>query len=184
MMLIKTSKPTDKLRVLEDKGYILYMVQFSIEAHVDRHFNVQLSLLIFWNDSINTYHIFNYFQLEKLNNLLVDSLIEITPVIKNWESYIELLQQGIHTVEPSEDDHAELIIIDFMLHCIKQVATGRSPRVKNIDDCNMSLKKSDVNYIILIILEFTFFNIFYYNLFLGSTQNDFDFHTKFIGLIG
>lgn len=86
---------------------------------------------------------------------MIDSLIETIPVMKNWESYIELLYEGFDSGDESSDDHRELVLIDLMVLCIKQVATGRSPRVKNTnrqDGFNLLLKKSDVNCIILIFL--------------------------------
>lgn len=94
--------------------------------------------------------VLNVFQLEKINFILIDSLIDTNLFLKNWDSYIELLLKGFNSVHESQDDDKELVLIDMMVYCVEQVSTGVSPVPRDPDAMSKkkyssSWEKSDVS---------------------------------------
>ncbi|XP_053403143.1 cohesin subunit SA-1-like [Mercenaria mercenaria] len=58
---------------------------------------------------------------------LVDSLWEINPMMKDWECMTDLLLEEPGKNEEALDDKQETSLIEIMVCCVKQAATGESP---------------------------------------------------------
>ncbi|GBN56119.1 Cohesin subunit SA-1 [Araneus ventricosus] len=58
---------------------------------------------------------------------LVDSLIESNPMMKDWECMTDLLLEEPGTQEEPLDDRQETSLIEIMVCCVKQAATGEPP---------------------------------------------------------
>jgi len=58
---------------------------------------------------------------------LVDSLWDINDMIKDWECMTDLLLEEPGKGEESLDDRQETSLIEIMVCCVKQAATGESP---------------------------------------------------------
>ncbi|KAL4220722.1 Cohesin subunit SA-2 [Mactra antiquata] len=58
---------------------------------------------------------------------LVDSLWEINPMTKDWECMTDLLLEEAGKNEEALDDKQETSLIEIMVCCVKQAATGESP---------------------------------------------------------
>lgn len=58
---------------------------------------------------------------------LVDSLIESHPMMKEWECMTDLLLEEPGPEEEAMDDRQETSLIEIMVCCVKQSATGESP---------------------------------------------------------
>ncbi|XP_052214972.1 cohesin subunit SA-1-like isoform X2 [Dreissena polymorpha] len=58
---------------------------------------------------------------------LVDSLWEINPMTKDWECMTDLLLEEPGRGEEALDDRQEASLIEIMVCCVKQAATGESP---------------------------------------------------------
>ena len=57
---------------------------------------------------------------------LVDSLIESNPMMKDWECMTDLLLEEPGPREEPLNDRQEASLIEIMVCCIKQAASGRS----------------------------------------------------------
>ncbi|XP_076331165.1 cohesin subunit SA-1-like isoform X2 [Tachypleus tridentatus] len=58
---------------------------------------------------------------------LVDSLIESNPMMKDWECMTDLLLEDPGPQEEPLDDRQETSLIEIMVCCVKQAATGEPP---------------------------------------------------------
>ncbi|XP_060595340.1 cohesin subunit SA-1-like isoform X2 [Ruditapes philippinarum] len=58
---------------------------------------------------------------------LVDSLWDINPMMKDWECMTDLLLEEPGKNEEALDDKQETSLIEIMVCCVKQAATGESP---------------------------------------------------------
>lgn len=58
---------------------------------------------------------------------LVDSLWDINDMMKDWECMTDLLLEDTGKDEESLDDRRETSLIEIMVCCVKQAATGESP---------------------------------------------------------
>ncbi|XP_023223876.1 cohesin subunit SA-1-like [Centruroides sculpturatus] len=58
---------------------------------------------------------------------LVDSLIESNPMMKDWECMTDLLLEEPGSQEEPLDDRQETSLIEIMVCCVKQAATGEPP---------------------------------------------------------
>lgn len=58
---------------------------------------------------------------------LVDSLIESNPMMKDWECMTDLLLEEPGNMEEALDDRQETSLIEIMVCCVKQAATGEPP---------------------------------------------------------
>jgi cohesin complex subunit SA-1/2 len=58
---------------------------------------------------------------------LVDSLIESNPMMKDWECMTDLLLEDPGPREEPLEDRQESSLIEIMVCCIKQAATGEPP---------------------------------------------------------
>ena len=58
---------------------------------------------------------------------LVDSLIESNPMMKDWECMTDLLLEEPGPREEALEDKHETSLIEIMVCCIKQSATGEPP---------------------------------------------------------
>ncbi|RWS14082.1 cohesin subunit SA-1-like protein [Dinothrombium tinctorium] len=58
---------------------------------------------------------------------LVDSLIESHPMMKDWECMTDLLLEEPGPEEEALDDRQETSLIEIMVCCVKQAATGEPP---------------------------------------------------------
>ena len=57
-------------------------------------------------------------------DLLVDSLIDQNEIMKDWKCMTDLLLQTVGHQEKTLDNHQENSLIELMVCCIKQTATG------------------------------------------------------------
>jgi len=58
---------------------------------------------------------------------LVDSLIDSNEMMKDWECMTDLLLEEPGLSEERMDDRQETSLIELMVCCIKQAATGEAP---------------------------------------------------------
>jgi len=58
---------------------------------------------------------------------LVDSLIDSNEMMKDWECMTDLLLEEPGLSEEKMDDRQETSLIELMVCCIKQAATGEAP---------------------------------------------------------
>lgn len=66
-------------------------------------------------------------ELHEQGAYLVDSLIESNPMMKDWECMTDLLLEEPGPREEPLDDRQEASLIEIMVCCIKQAATGEPP---------------------------------------------------------
>lgn len=67
------------------------------------------------------------FQLHEHGAYLVDSLIESNAMMKDWECMTDLLLEEPGPNEEPLDDRQETSLIEIMVCCVKQAATGEAP---------------------------------------------------------
>lgn len=58
---------------------------------------------------------------------MVDSLIDSNEMMKDWECMTDLLLEEPGLSEEKMDDRQETSLIELMVCCIKQAATGEAP---------------------------------------------------------
>ena len=58
---------------------------------------------------------------------MVDSLIESNPMMKDWECMTDLLLEEPGEMEEALDNSQETALIEVMVCCIRQAATGEPP---------------------------------------------------------
>lgn len=58
---------------------------------------------------------------------LVDSLIDSNKMMKDWECMTDLLLEEPGVSEEKMSDRQETCLIELMVSCIKQAATGEMP---------------------------------------------------------
>lgn len=85
-------------RRLPNTPFIIDLVQFFIESELHEH-----------------------------GAYLVDSLIESNPMMKDWECMTDLLLEEPGPHEESLDNRQETSLIDIMVCCVRQAATGEAP---------------------------------------------------------
>jgi len=66
-------------------------------------------------------------ELHEHGSYLVDSLIESNPMMKDWECMTDLLIEEPGPMEEGLDDRQETSLIEIMVCCIRQSATGDPP---------------------------------------------------------
>ena len=66
-------------------------------------------------------------ELHEHGSYLVDSLIESNPMMKDWECMTDLLVEEPGPMEEGLDDRQETSLIEIMVCCIRQAATGEPP---------------------------------------------------------
>ena len=66
-------------------------------------------------------------ELHEHGSYLVDSLIESNPMMKDWECMTDLLVEEPGPMEEGLDDRQETSLIEIMVCCIRQAATGDPP---------------------------------------------------------
>ena len=66
-------------------------------------------------------------ELHEHGSYLVDSLIESNPMMKDWECMTDLLIEEPGPMEEGLDDRQETSLIEIMVCCIRQAATGEPP---------------------------------------------------------
>merc|ERR1719245_221776 len=66
-------------------------------------------------------------ELHEHGSYLVDSLIESNPMMKDWECMTDLLVEEPGPNEEGLDDRQETSLIEIMVCCIRQAATGEPP---------------------------------------------------------
>lgn len=67
------------------------------------------------------------FQLHEHGAYLVDSLIESNPMMKDWECMTDLLLEEAGPGEEALDNRQESSLIELMVCCVRQAATGEPP---------------------------------------------------------
>lgn len=67
------------------------------------------------------------FQLHEHGAYLVDSLIESNPMMKDWECMTDLLLEEAGPGEEPLDNKQESSLIELMVCCVRQAATGEPP---------------------------------------------------------
>ncbi|XP_032681391.1 cohesin subunit SA-2-like isoform X2 [Odontomachus brunneus] len=72
---------------------------------------------------------------------LVDSLIETNEMMKDWECMTDLLLEEIGPEEEALDNQKEVSLIELMVCCIKQAATGEIPVGRRPIRKALSIKK-------------------------------------------
>lgn len=72
---------------------------------------------------------------------LVDSLIESNPMMKDWECMTDLLLEEPGPSEEQLDDRQETSLIEIMVCCVKQAATGEPPVGRGPNRKQMSNKE-------------------------------------------
>lgn len=70
---------------------------------------------------------FKIVQLHEHGAYLVDSLIDSNEMMKDWECMTDLLLEEPGLSEERMDDRQETSLIELMVCCIKQAATGEAP---------------------------------------------------------
>lgn len=73
---------------------------------------------------------------------LVDSLIESHPMMKDWACMTDLLLEEPGPEEEPLDDHHESSLIEIMVCCIRQAATGESPVLRGTQRKQLSAKET------------------------------------------
>lgn len=73
---------------------------------------------------------------------LVDSLIETNPMMKDWECMTDLLLEEAGPNEEPLDNQKETSLIELMVCCIKQAATGEAPVGRGPNRKILSAKES------------------------------------------
>lgn len=68
-----------------------------------------------------------FIQLHEHGAYLVDSLIESNEMMKDWECMTDLLLEEPGAAEEPLDDRQETSLIEIMVCCIRQAATGEPP---------------------------------------------------------
>ena len=68
-----------------------------------------------------------YLQLHEHGAYLVDSLIESNEMMKDWECMTDLLLEEPGMAEEPLDDRQETSLIEIMVCCVRQAATGEAP---------------------------------------------------------
>merc|ERR1712088_168360 len=66
-------------------------------------------------------------ELHEHGSYLVDSLIESNPMMKDWECMTDLLVEEPGPMEEGLDDRQETSLIEIMVCCIRQAASGEPP---------------------------------------------------------
>ncbi len=67
------------------------------------------------------------YQLHEHGAYLVDSLWEINDMLKDWECMTDLLLEEPGRGEEQMDDRQESSLIEIMVCCVRQAATGEYP---------------------------------------------------------
>ncbi|XP_033222914.1 cohesin subunit SA-1-like isoform X2 [Belonocnema kinseyi] len=73
-------------------------------------------------------------------DLLVDSLMEINEMMKDWECMTDLLLEDSEEQVSENQDKADSVLIELMVCCIKQAATGEIPE-RRVPKRKMSTKE-------------------------------------------
>lgn len=73
---------------------------------------------------------------------LVDSLIESNPMMKDWECMTDLLLEEPGPNEEPLDDRQETSLIEIMVCCVKQAASGEPPVGRGSNRKTLSVKES------------------------------------------
>ncbi|VEL29690.1 unnamed protein product [Protopolystoma xenopodis] len=66
---------------------------------------------------------------------LVDSLWDLSPMLRDWEAMIDLLIEEPGRGEEPLDAHQETSLIEIMVCCVRQAATGDSPVGRQVSIC-------------------------------------------------
>lgn len=84
---------------------------------------------------------------------MVDSLIDSNEMMKDWECMTDLLLEEPGLSEEKMDDRQETSLIELMVCCIKQAATGEAPVGRGPNrKVNFFLKNMIIMYVIIYIM--------------------------------